>query len=134
MALTVFQEIVLKAMQRMKPAQQEAVARFTKSLTRERLATKTRKQKSSKRGVSVDNLDKTRKVQKQGKQNRLDGVAKPPKSSKNSRAPSKSRFGNVNLQSSDWLFSENRRRNSTPRSVEPSGQKWAQNRWNHRGS
>jgi len=153
MALTTHQEIVLKAMQTMKPAQQgaivKAVIRLAATWAKNQLHEKAEKRTPSKEAVvparSVKEPTIPSNLKRSGLKSNL--RAKPARRSvqkgsayglQHSQVPA-SPHGSVPLRTdakfdpkdTEWLFSENRgRRKSSPARSAPSGQKWATNRFN----
>jgi hypothetical protein len=163
MALTTFQEIVLKAMQKMTPSKQSAVAQFAASLATKPPNGMTKSLENATQGTVPGTSTKTQNVRKNVKRSHPSAVAKPAKSSRPDRiSPKKPKIAPVKTKSSSssqdkrvspppleselrqdyakpdmrdnrWLFSENRRRESAPSRSGPSEQKWAISRWNHSG-
>lgn len=158
MALTTHQAIVLRAMQRMTPSQQSAVVRFAATLSKKR---KRKNQKQAKQSTPTNGSIKTPDMQKHlkhdhpnarntfGKPSKLGAVRlNQPKltplktgsfsgpQNKQGTAPPKldttQECARPDPKDNEWLFSENRRREPTPRPSDPSGQKWALNPRNHR--
>jgi hypothetical protein len=157
MSLTTFQQIVLKAMEKMTISQQSAVARFAATLPKQRALDRVKPQNPVKQGARLDGVPAPN-TKNLVNRNQLNGVQNQPKRSQSTTSPSKkpdlstakkdrpsgsqqsrvtpngSKLVDRNFRDTEWLLSENRRRESAPRRSEPKGQKWATNRWNHSGS
>jgi len=159
MPLTTHQEIVLKAMQRMTASQQGAVVRFAVSAAKKPPPQEAKDKAHVKQRAARRDSVKARYVRKSPKSQpnarripvkspglktisrKISPPAEaPPTSDYKDRLPPQSvgfeLLGKDTQVRNDneWLFSENRgRRESVPARSDPSGQKWATNRWNRSG-
>jgi len=153
MALTIYQTIVLKAMERMTPSRQRSVVQFVANLPKKGPSGRAETPTAPKRRASIGNSVKTRDKPNPEKAHQNTG-AKPAKSNlispkkpklgrsapdrrqDNRLSPQPPESGTVSSKPDDmrWLFSENRRKEHAPKGSGSSGQKWTLNQWNHAGS
>lgn len=137
MGLTTFQQVVLKYMQKMTPAQQSAVARFAAALAKQRRRKKTNAKKRAKQAVTNSAKRSKKKHTASRKSPTNSGTTKKtPQADSGPRQlglPPQPQRAKFDARDIEWLFSENRRREPVPRGREPLGQKWATNKWNHSG-